>query len=80
MPDDPEFCECHTFISGKEILQYCYSIGAEAAANGRKYMNKNDRDDIALKSGFNSWNMIPQGQQEEAQRAFYDGWKEENDQ
>jgi len=64
-------------MTGKEVLDYCYHLGAEAAANGRKYMNANDRLDIAIKGGYKSWLEISQGKQNEASQAWSDGWQEE---
>ena len=66
-----------TAPSGKDVLSYCYQIGAEAATNNRRNMNKDDRSDIAAYAGYTSWNEIPTGQQQEAQKAFFNGWREE---
>lgn len=64
-------------MRGEEVPAYCYHLGAEAAANGRKHMDANDRLDIALKSGYESWLEISQGKRDEASQAWFDGWREE---
>ena len=63
--------------SGREVLRYASSLGAEAKANGRRNMNGDDREDIALKAGYDKWTDIPIGMRDEASTAFYTGWRNE---
>ena len=45
----------------QSALKLAYYFGAEAAANGRKYMNKADRDQLAEYEGMLAWSdMRPQ--------------------
>ena len=64
-------------MNGSDIIKYCQHLGAEARANGRKHMTKDDRDDIATRGGYGSWLKIPEGQRNDACKAFYDGWESE---
>jgi len=48
--------------------------GKEAAANGRRHMSADDREDIALAYGVSRWLDIPFYERDAAMECFRRGW------
>jgi hypothetical protein len=52
-------------------------FGAEACANGRKYMNNDDRVSIAYYHSAKTWNEMTEHDRDEAMRLFSEGYEAE---
>ena len=61
----------------EEALKAAHYFGTEAEANSRKYISKDDRDDIALCYGEEHWRDIPKKFRKRLLEKFYEGMKKE---